>query len=92
MFFKKSFTVAIKVRIVLKIIREGIDAANKGLELYDKILEHVIPWDEFKKTLDSLDEFRKEYSVESAALIGETKTLLMNAMDEYQSASRNIFE
>lgn len=76
----------------METIKDGIETTEKALELYDKLVDRVIPWDEFKKTLSELDEFRKEYSTESSELIGETKTLVLNGMDEYRSASRNVYE
>lgn len=55
-------------------------------------MDHVIPLDELKKTIVELEKFRKDYSHESAALIGDTKTLLMNGEDDYFSASQNVYK
>lgn len=55
-------------------------------------MDRVIPLDELKKTIVELEKFRKDDSQESAALIGETKTLLMNGEDEYFSASQNVYK
>lgn len=39
-----------------------------------------------------LDERRGDYSVESASLLGEIKTLIMNALDQYFQSTQAIFE
>lgn len=78
--------------MVIETIKEGIDTADKMMELYNKHIDRIIPWKEFKETLDELNKFRGNYSVESAALIGDIKTLMMDGMDSYFSASQNVFE
>lgn len=55
-------------------------------------MDEIIPWKEFNETLVELDKFRKDYSIESALLIGETKTLMMAGMDAYFSASQDVYE
>lgn len=62
------------------------------MDLYNKHIDRVIPWKEFKETLDELDKFRGNYSIESAALIGDIKTLMMDGMDSYFSASQSVYE
>lgn len=79
-------------QMIFDTVKEGIDTADKALVFYDKLVDRVIPWEEFNETLVELDKFRKDYTIESAALIGETKTLMMNGMDEYFSASQDIYE
>lgn len=60
----------------MKTVREGVKTVDEVLTLYDKIVDRVIPWKAFNETLVELDKFRKDYSTESAALIGETKTFM----------------
>lgn len=76
----------------MKIIRESIDVADKVLDLYNSAMDKIIPWGEFNKTLVELDKFRKDYSTESALLISEVKTLMMDGMDSYFSASQDVYE
>lgn len=76
----------------METIKEGIDTADKMMDLYNKHLDRIVPWKEFKETLDELDKFRGNYSVESAALIGDIKTLMMDGMDSYFSASQSVYE
>lgn len=77
---------------MLGTIREGIETADQVLSLYDRIVDRVIPWKAFNETLVELDKFRKDYSSESAQLIGEVKTLMMNGIDAYFTASQNVYE
>lgn len=72
--------------------REGIKTVGEVLTLYDRVLDRVIPWKELNETLVELDKFRKDYSAESGALIGEIKTLMMNGIDRYFIASQSVYE
>lgn len=76
----------------MKLIRESINAADKALDLYDSVMDQIIPWKEFNETLVELDKFRKDYSIESASLIGEIKTFVMAGMDAYFFASLDVYE
>lgn len=82
----------VKARIVLKTIKESIKTADEALTLYDKLMDRLIPWKEFNEILAELNKFRKDYSVESALLISEIKTFMMDGMDAYFSASQDVYE
>lgn len=73
-------------------MNKGIEALDKGLDLYDKRLDKVVPWNVFQETLNKLDEFRKDYSKEAANLIGDLKTKMKNGMDTYFMASQSVYE
>lgn len=73
-------------------MNKGIEALDKGLDLYDKRLDKVVPWNVFQETLTKLDEYRKDYSKEAANLIGDLKTKMKNGMDTYFMASQNVYE
>ena len=77
---------------IMDTIKKRIDTADKFLESYDRLKDRVIPWNEFNETLVELDKYRKDYSIESATLIGGIKTTMMNGMDAYFSASQNVYE
>lgn len=76
----------------METVQGGIETADEALTLYDSVLDRIIPWDEFNATLAELDKYRTEYSVETSTLVGEVKTLIMNGIDAYFSASRNVYE
>lgn len=78
--------------MVIETIKEGIDTAGCMMDLYNRHLDRIIPWSDFKETLEELDKFRGNYSVESAALIGDIKTIMMDGMDSYFAASQSVFE
>jgi hemolysin E len=77
---------------VVKVTKEGIDAADKALDLYNKVLDQVIPWSTFEDTLKEMVSFEKDYSDEAGKLIGSVQTLLQNSQDEYHSATQSVFE
>lgn len=76
---------------VIEIVRADIETVDKALTLYDRATDRVMPWSEYDDTLVAMDH-RKEYSVESAKLIGEIKTLLMDGVDAYASTTQNVHE
>lgn len=85
-------TSAVAVKEVIGITKEGIETITKTLDLYQKVLDKIVPWEEYEKTVRELDRFRNEYSNESAQLVGEVKTLIKNAEDHYFSATQTIYE
>lgn len=76
----------------MEVVKKGVDTIDHALSMYDKLIDRIVPWKAFNETLAELDKFRKDYSTESAALIGETKTYMMNGIDAYFTASQNVYE
>lgn len=76
----------------IEVAKEGIDAVDKALDLYNKIFDKIVPWEELNKTIAKLDQYRQDYSKEAAALIGTVKTLMLNGMDNYFSATQSVRE
>lgn len=76
----------------MAIAKEGIDALDKAVDLYNKILDKAIPWAELNKTIQKLDEFRADYSQQAANLLGTIQTQLKNGMDAYFRATQSVYE
>lgn len=76
----------------LDIAKEGIATLDKGFELYNKILDKIVPWSELNKTITKLDKYRSDYSEEASALIGDVKTKMMDGMDAYTRATQSVYE
>lgn len=76
----------------LDVAKEGIETIDKALDLYNKVLDKIVPWDELNKTIAKLDQFRSDYSKEAAALIGDVKTKMMDGMDAYFRATQSVYE
>lgn len=76
----------------MELFKEGIETMDEALEIYHKNLDKVVPWSELEKTIEKLDEFRKDYSTEASKLIGEIKTKMMNGMDSYFGATQSVYE
>lgn len=72
--------------------KEAIDTANDALNLYNKVLDQIVPWNGFKEMIKKYDMGGADYSHESANLIGKIKTQLLNVKDEYDSATQTIYE
>lgn len=82
----------IAIEGAIEITKEGIETIDKALELYNKILDQIVPWKTYEETVKELDRFRDDYSNESAKLVGEVKTLIKDAQDNYFSATQSIYE
>ncbi|MEG4230497.1 hemolysin E [Microcoleus sp. Pol11C3] len=76
----------------VEIVQKGLEASDKALELYNKVIDQVIPWKTFEDTIKELTKFEKEYSEKAAILVGEIKTLLMNSNDDYLKAVQSVYE
>lgn len=74
------------------LVKEGIDIADKVLDLYNKIADNAISWKVYEDTLTNLDKYKDDYSKESGKLVGEVKTLIMNAKDSYHESVQTVFE
>lgn len=80
------------VKAGIEIAKEGIDAVDKALDLYNKVFDQIVPWKTLNETIEKLDKFRQDYSQEAANLIGNTKTLMMDGMDAYFRATQSVYE
>ncbi len=83
---------AIQAQAVFETINTGINAANGALDLYNSVLDQVIPWQTFEGTITELRKYEKDYSTKSAEIVGKVKTLLLNSQDEYLQATQSVFE
>ncbi|HEI0091691.1 TPA: hemolysin HlyE, partial [Escherichia coli] len=73
-------------------VKTAIDTADKALDLYNKVLDQVIPWNTFNDTVKELSRFKEEYSQSASTLVGEIKSLLMNSQDRYFEATQVVYE
>lgn len=76
----------------MEVAKEGIETLDKGIDVYNKILDKVVPWEELNKTITKLDKYRSDYSKEAAELIGEVKTKMLDGMDAYFRATQSVYE
>lgn len=81
-----------QAKLYIETAREGIEVANQALDLYSKVLDRIVPWEQFEKTLNELEHYRKDFTQESADLLGEIKTHLMHGMDAYFRSTQSVFE
>lgn len=91
-FSTEAVHATVDAKLVMATIKEGIEGTNEALNMYDKLIERVVPWKEFKESLAELDKYRNDFSAENALLIGDVKTHMMNGIDAYFYASQNTFE
>lgn len=80
-------------------VLNDIETANNALtstydvlNIYIDVLQHAVPWDAFNRTLNELDKYQKDYSKQSAALIGHIKSLMSEGIDAYNDASKHILK
>lgn len=66
------------------------ESANRALVLYHKLVNRLTQWESVKVIIDDLTNFRNGYSKDGAVVVGEIKTLMMDASIEYLSAAQSI--
>lgn len=79
-------------RFALKAIRDSATTAINAIDLYNSVIDRIVPWKEFNETLVELDKFRDDYTDESALLIAEIRTLMEHGIDAYFAASQSVYE
>jgi hemolysin E len=77
---------------VVGTVRDGIEAANKALDLYNKVIDQIIPWKTFEDTIKELTRYQENYSNDAAKLVGDVKKLLLDSQDQYFSATQLVYE
>lgn len=55
-------------------------------------MDQIVPWKSFKQAAADMDTSDGVYSNESAVLLGDIRTQLLNVIDTYHSATQNIYE
>ncbi len=60
----------------VEVVKNAIETADGALDLYNKYLDQVIPWQTFDETIKELSRFKQEYSQAASVLVGDIKTFL----------------
>ena len=74
----------------VEVVKNAIETADGALDLYNKYLDQVIPWQTFDETIKELSRFKQEYSQAASVLVGDIKTLLMDS--QYFEATQTVYE
>lgn len=74
----------------VEVVKNAIETADGALDLYNKYLDQVIPWQTFDETIKELSRFKQEYSQAASVLVGDIKTLLMDSQDKYFEATQTV--
>jgi hemolysin E len=77
---------------VVSLIKDGIDTANQALDLYNRAIDQLIPWKTYEETIKEIDRYKDEYSKSASEMVGNVKTLLMDAQDRYYSSTQEIYQ
>ena len=54
----------------VEVVKNAIETADGALDLYNKYLDQVIPWQTFDETIKELSRFKQEYSQAASVLVG----------------------
>lgn len=76
----------------VKLIKDAIETADQALDLYNKVLDQIIPWGTFEETIARIAQYRDDYSIEAAMLVGKVTTLLGNSQDSYFEAVDKVYQ
>lgn len=77
---------------IYELASQVVDSTGLVLNLYDRVMDRIIPWDNFTDTMQKLNQYRNSYSVESGALVGGITKLMMDAQDAYFESTQSIYE
>ena len=55
----------------VEVVKNAIETADGALDLYNKYLDQVIPWQTFDETIKELSRFKQEYSQAASVLVGD---------------------
>ncbi len=75
----------------VEVVKNAIETADGALDLYNKYLDQVIPWQTFDETIKELSRFKQEYSQAASVLVGDIKTLLMMSTMRRKHPPRKTF-
>lgn len=76
----------------VQIVKDCIDTADSALNLYNRVLDQIIPWKTFEETIKEVDRFKDDYSQEAGQLVGEVKKLLLDAQDSYFESTQKVYQ
>lgn len=76
----------------IKVIKSAIEAGNGAIDLYNKTIDKLIPWNTIQATVEELNRFQVDYSKEAATLVGQIKTKLLSCMDSYYISTQKVYE
>jgi hemolysin E len=73
-------------------VKNIIETFEKALDLYNRVVDTVIPWTTFENTIKEMTKFQTDYSYEAAKLVGNVTELLLDSKDKYQISVQKIYE
>jgi len=78
---------------VIVIAEKAIKAGTNAIDLYNKMVDQVIPWKLLRvtKIISDLKANKEQYSTDAAAIVEEVQTLLMNSKDSYASSTGTVY-
>jgi hemolysin E len=76
----------------VSVVKDGIEAADNALTLYNRVIDQVIPWKTFEDTVKVLKEHEAQYSKAAGGVVGQVQTLLLDSRDNYLAATQSVFE
>jgi hemolysin E len=72
-------------------MNKALDAADKYLKLYNKVVDQVIPWNTYQSVISEIERYKDQYSTVAATIVGAVKTLILNAQDGYHASVQTIY-
>jgi hemolysin E len=73
-------------------IQKGIKATHGAIDLYNRAIDRMIPWDTFNAIVQELTRYQEHYSVQASGLVSKIKTLLLNSLGAYDTATQSVYE
>ena len=76
---------------VVDIAEKAIKAGSNAIDMYNKMVDQVIPWATFDGIISDLKGNKDQYSAAAAVIVGEVQTLLMDSKDSYDSSTGAVY-
>jgi len=76
---------------VVDIAEKANKAVSNAIDVYNKMVDQVIPWATFDGIISNLKGNKDQYSAAAAVIVGEVQKLLMDSKDNYDSSTGAVY-
>lgn len=87
-----NFFQAADEKVAVETTKEVIEKAGKALDLYNQVLDRIVPWKTLKEKLNEMDKHQDEYALETIELFTAIKMFMASGIDAYFRSTKSIFD
>ena len=79
-----------KARKTIGMANAGVNSAKNSMMLLQDLIDSTIPWEEFRNTMQALNDSKDQFSTKAATVVGQVAKLLLDCGDRYMSSVNAI--